>query len=289
MELLEIYQNRNFNGVNSILKAPKISFEIFPPKDGNISNLFEQVRILKKYKPVLISLTYGANGGTRDLSLELLRSLIDLEFNVMPHFTCIGATKELIEHYIVQIENMGIENILALRGDKSADMEGLTVSEFSYANELIDFIHLNSTLSIGVAGYPEGHIEAESIYKDVENLKKKVESGASAIFTQLFFDNDKFYSYLDLLEKSGIKLPVIPGIMPIRSLKQIERMVEITHVKIPGKLRQDLERFPDDAKKIGTEYSIKQCQDLIDSGVDALHFFTLNKADHVIEILDNIL
>lgn len=287
MELKEIYQDyiassdRRFSH-----NRVKISFEVFPPKDGNISNLFEQVRILKKYNPVLVSLTYGANGGTKDMSFELLKTFLDLELNVMPHFTCIGSTKELIEHYITQIENMGIENILALRGDK---LDNSPVCEFNYANELVEFIHEHSTLSIGVAGYPECHIECENIHKDIENLKRKVDMGASAIFTQLFFANEKFYKYVELVRKANINLPIIAGILPIRSQKQVEKMVSLTHAKIPNRVKDQLNKFPNDAKKIGVEFAINQCHDLIDNKVDGLHFFTLNHSDQVSEILDNIL
>ena len=188
MELKEIYQKDLC--VGSGLSYPRISFEVFPPKDGDSSKLFEELRVLKKYNPALVSLTYGANGGNRQFSYELLQMILDLELNVMPHFTCVGATKEIIELYIMQIENLGIENILALRGDLSDDV---SINDFKYASDLVDFIHQKSTLSIGVAGYPECHIECENLDKDIDNLKRKIDLGASAIFTQLFFDNDKFY------------------------------------------------------------------------------------------------
>lgn len=322
MELREIYHNQNYGSKIS----PKISFEVFPPKDGNISKLFEELRILKKYNPVLVSLTYGANGGARVFSLEILRMILDLELNVMPHFTCVGATKELIEHYITQIENMGIENILALRGDgvgvgvndvatnslnssQFADNNGVNVAtnhlktsrgsdnsvinicggDFSYANELVEFIQQKSTLSIGVAGYPECHIEVDNLQADIQNLKRKVDAGASAIFTQLFFDNEKFYKYLEMVQKAGVDLPVIPGIMPVRSLKQMDKMVNMTRVKVPVKFRHQLEKFPKDTLKIGAEFAISQCQDLMDNGINAFHFFTLNHSNQVSEILDELL
>lgn len=278
MELSEIYQSNK----------PQISFEVFPPKDGDISRLFEELRILKKYNPALVSLTYGANGGTRDFSFEILKMILDLELNPMPHFTCICTTKELIEHYIVQIENMGIENILALRGDNGGD-ETTCSLDFRYANELVDYIHQKTTLSIGVGGYPEGHPEAENIDKDIENLKKKVDAGASAIFTQLFFDNSKFYNYVEKVRQAGINIPVIPGILPVRSLKQVEKMVEMTKVKLDKKLLSDLRKYPNDTKQTGIDFATKQCQDLLDFGVKGLHFFTLNHSDMVSKILDNII
>lgn len=286
MELSEIYQINN--SCNSVYK-PEISFEIFPPKSGDNSKLFDELRILKKYHPCFISLTYGANGGARDFSFEILRMLLDLELNVMPHFTCVCSSKEIIEHYITRIENMGIVNILALRGDTASSCgDVLNTVDFSYANELVDFIHQKTTLSIGVAGYPEGHIEAESLDKDIENLKRKVDAGASAIFTQMFFDNDKFFRYVDKVRASGIDLPIIPGIMPVRSLSQFEKMTSMAKITIPKSLIEDFEKYPNDVKKIGVEYARKQCCELVGAKVCGLHFFTLNHSDMVSEILDNI-
>ncbi len=286
MELKEIYDLRNYQ--KGLFRQPKISFEVFPPKDGDISKLFEQVRILKRYNPALISITYGANGGNRDLSFELIKSFLDLELNVMPHFTCVCSNYADVENHLRSVENLGIENILALRGDIP---QGVDVCDFDfkYANELVDFIYQKTTLSVAVAGYPEGHIEASSLKDDIENLKRKVDAGASAIYTQLFFDNEKFYNYVELVKKSGIDLPVIPGIMPVRSIKQLDRMTSLAKIEIPEKFKTQLERFPQDAKKIGTEFATCQCQDLIDNQVLGLHFFTLNNSDQTSEILDNIL
>lgn len=281
MELSEIYQN---------ISRPNISFEIFPPKSGDISKLFDELRILKKYNPALVSVTYGANGGTKDFSYEILRMIIDLELTPMPHFTCICSTKELIEHYIVQVENMGVENILALRGDESnADNNGYCSLDFRYANELVDFIRQKTTLSIGVAGYPECHPQANNISADIENLKRKIDAGASVIFTQMFFDNDKFYRYKELVQNAGINVPIIAGIMPVRSPNQIQKMVDMTKVEIPKTLKEKLEKFPNDTIKIGVEFATEQCQDLIDNKVSGLHFYTLNHSDMVSTILDNII
>lgn len=290
MELQEIYsQKEYYQNCGLTFRRPKISFEVFPPKDNDISSLFDELRLLKKYNPVLVSLTYGANGTSKKFSVEILKSIIGLEYNLMPHFTCMLSTKEEIERHIIAIENLGIENILALRGDLPGCCYDLSENDFKYANELVEFIHHKTTLSIGVAGYPECHIESKSLEEDIQNLKRKIDSGASAIFTQLFFENDKFYRYVELVRNLGIEVPIIPGIMPIRSLKQIDKMIEMANVAVPKNLREQLEKFPNDAKKIGVEFAISQCHDLIDNGVDALHFFTLNHSDIVSEILDNIL
>ena len=276
MELSEIYYTNK----------TQVSFEIFPPASGDISELFDELRILKKYNPALVSLTYGSDNGTRDFSFDILRMILDLEMTPMPHFTCMCSTKELIEHYIVQIENMGIENILALRGNKNEEEEFCSL-DFRYAYELVEYIKEKTTLSIGVAGYPEGHPESDSLNEDIDNLKRKIDEGASAVFTKMFFDNDKFYKYADLVRGAGIEVPIIAGIMPVRSLTQVEKMLD-KNIVFPDKLREDLENNPDETNKIGIEFAIEQCRDLIDNGVKGIHFYTLNHSDMVSDILDNI-
>ncbi len=286
MELSEIYQNREFGPVKDF--CPKVSFEIFPPKNGDISNLFEELRILKKYNPVLVSMTYGASGGLSRFTFEDIKSIRDLEFNLMPHFTCVSMLKNEIEKHITSIENLGIENILALRGDIPEYIDSQEL-DFSHANELVEFIQAKTTLSIGVAGYPEGHIESKNFHEDIKYLKKKIEAGGCAIFTQMFFDNDKLYKYIDSVRNTGMDCPIIAGIMPIRSLNQIEKMTSMARVTIPNKLKKMLEKFPNDTMKIGTEFAIEQCEDLINNQVNFLHFFTLNHSDQVSTILDNIM
>ena len=286
MELSEIYNNQSNVRKENVL--PKISFEIFPPKNGDISNLFEELRILKRYNPVLLSLTYGASGGLNRFSQEDIKTIRDLEFNLMPHFTCVSMLKDEIEKHIISVENLGIENILALRGDipDYIDIEEL---DFRYANELVEFIQAKTTLSVGVAGYPEGHIESKNLKDDIEYLKKKVDAGASAIFTQLFFENSKLYDYIERVKNAGITCPVVAGIMPVRSIKQIERMTSMSRVSVPKKLVEALRKFPEDSLKIGTDFAIEQCRNLIENKITSLHFFTLNHSDQVKEILDNIL
>lgn len=286
MILSEIYQNQKSGVVANF--SPKISFEIFPPKNGDISCLFEELRILKKYNPVLISMTYGASGGLNRFSYEDLKSIRDLEFNLMPHFTCVSMLKDEIEKHIISIENLGIENILALRGD-IPDYINSQDLDFTHANELVEFIQAKTTLSIGVAGYPEGHIESKNLKEDIKYLKKKVESGACAIFTQLFFDNSKLYNYIETVRNANITCPIIAGIMPIRNLQQIEKMISMARVTVPKNLMEKLNKYPNDAKKIGRDFAIEQCQNLIENGINSLHFFTLNHSDLVSEILDNIL
>lgn len=267
-----------------------ISFEIFPHED--LEKLYRELNILKKFKPALVSLTYGAGGNTRVFSYEILKHLkTKMQFEVMPHFTCICSNRQNVEENLEQIEKLGIQNILALRGD-IPENNTVCYRDFQYANELTAFISHKTDLSIGVAGYPEGHIESQDLKTDIENLKRKVDAGASAIYTQLFFDNQKFYNYTKLVKEKGIKTPIIPGIMPILSIKQIEKMTKLARISIPKNLCEKLDRYKDnqeDIKKFGIEFASSQCSELIAEGIAGLHFFTLNKSYSTSKILENIL
>ncbi len=282
MKLNEIYAKED---------GLKISFEVFPPKDGEAGHpaLLSELEFLKKYKPVLVSLTWGA-GGNNNNSFELIK-LINEKFNLMPHFTCVCSSKETVENHLECIEHLGIENILALRGDEPKDID-VCHTDFRYANELVAFIRGRAALSVAVAGYPEGHIESPDIKTDIINLKKKIDAGAEVIYTQLFFDNDKFFKYRELVANAGINVPVIPGIMPVLSMKQVKKMTSMAKISIPAEMMKNLEKFensPDDMKNFGIEFALSQCSNLISNGVDAMHFYTLNKSYSVSKILDSIL
>ena len=281
MNLKEIYNN-----------GLKISFEIFPPKEQDkYQNLLKELDNLKKYKPAFVSLTCGAGGSNSGDSKTLLNSITASSLEVMPHFTCVCSSKDFVLEHLKYLEENHIKNILALRGDIPED-KTLCCHDFSYANELVEFIKANSNLSIGVAGYPEGHIEAETLEIDIKNLKKKIYAGADAIFTQLFFDNNKFFKYIDIVRKENISIPIVPGIMPIISKKQIYKMLKLARITIPEKLAEKINKFENsnsDMKKLGIEYTISQCENLIKEGVCGIHFYTLNKSDSIKEILDNIL
>lgn len=272
-----------------------ISFEIFPPKndeDGSkLEKLLQHLSLLKKYNPAFISLTYGAGGTTQNASLNIIdRIQQQIGVTVMPHFTCVGSSREHVRDYLKQIQSFGIKNILALRGDIPEGVEQ-TNFDFQYANELVDFIKSETTLSIGVAGYPECHIDCDDLMLDLKNLKRKVDAGADAIYTQMFFDNDKFFSFCELAQKIEINAPILPGILPIMSYQQLERMLSMARVTLPKTLMTQLEKFkdnPDDVKKAGIEFASCQCQQLIESEVSGLHFFTLNTSNAVGQILDNL-
>ena len=264
-----------------------ISFEVFPPK-SEPEKLRQETAILANHNPAFISLTYGA-GGNENKSFNLLKNIKDAGINVMPHFTCITSTKENIEKDIKKLTELGIENILALRGDIPQD-KSLMKHDFHYANELVSFIKEKTNLSVGVAGYPEGHIESPDLKTDIDNLKRKVDAGTDAIFTQLFFENGFFFDYVNRVRDAGITIPVIAGIMPVISKKQVNKMTSMANISVPKKLKEALEKYQDNALlDFGIEFATEQCRQLIKESVKGLHFYTLNKSYSTDKILRNII
>ena len=273
-----------------------ISYEIFPPKDDKtgekLEKLYSELKILKKYKPSLVSVTYGAGGSNRSKSLDIVSYIKnELELNVMPHFTCVCSKKEDIEQYLKEINKLDIKNILALKGDEPQDIT-VCYRDFRYANELVEFIKSETNLSIAVAGYPEGHIDAPDLDSDIANLKRKILAGGEVIFTQMCFDNDKFFNYVEKLQKQNINVPIAFGVLPILSYKQFSKMMEMAKVSIPKKLLNGIEKYKensDDIKKLSIDFASEQCQNLIDSElISGLHFYTLNKSYSTSKILENL-
>lgn len=263
-----------------------ISYEVFPPK-SDTDKLLQEINILEKHNPAFISLTYGA-GGNENKSFELLKKIKNTGVNVMPHFTCISSSKESIETDMKNLNSIGIENILALRGDLPENQD-FRCNDFCYANELVSFINTKTNFSAGVAGYPEGHIESPDLKTDIENLKRKVDAGADAIFTQLFFDNNLFFDFVNRVRNAGIETPVIAGIMPVISEKQVNKMITMANITLPDNLKQNLKKYKDkNLIEYGIEFASSQCLELIEEGVKGLHFFTLNRAYSTNKILNNI-
>ncbi|MCX8083973.1 MAG: methylenetetrahydrofolate reductase [NAD(P)H] [Calditerrivibrio sp.] len=272
-------------------KHSLISFEFFPPKKiENEHILFETIDSLKKFKPDFVSITYGAGGSTKDKTLDwTLRIKRDYSIETMMHLTCITSNRNEIDDLLDILKKNGIENILALRGDIPKDGLAYTISsDFKYAADLVREIKPYG-FCIGVAGYPEGHLEAESLEKDIEHLKEKIEAGGEFIITQLFFDNTFFYRYLEILQIYGIDQPVIAGIMPITSYGQIEKFKQMCGVSIPRSLVEKIEGKNDDyVFSVGVEYSTRQCEELLKNKVRGLHFYTLNRSEATGEILKNL-
>ncbi|MCX5835965.1 MAG: methylenetetrahydrofolate reductase [NAD(P)H] [Deltaproteobacteria bacterium] len=272
-----------------------LSFEVFPPvREGNLESLFSTIQELREMKPEFMSVTYGAGGKTRDTSIEIA-SKVKNEFgmDVLAHLTCVQATKDDIAIILDEFKKEHIENILALRGDPPEGETKFvkTKGGFGYASDLVEYIRTNDDFSIGVAGYPEGHPEAPSLEVDLRNLKRKIDAGADFIITQMFFNNDLFYSFRDRALEMKIRVPIIPGIFPIQNYKQIERIVALSGVKIPSKLGNKLEKSkdkPEDIEKYGIEYATLQAMDLIRNEIRGLHLYCMNRSRPVKQILKDL-
>ena len=271
-----------------------ISFEIFPPKTpAGEKNLWEELEVLSSHKPDFVSVTYGAGGSTRDMTLEIALKIRN-SYNIIPlvHFTCVGSGRQDIRNYLEKVKKNGIENILALRGDPPAGETDFKPHPdgFSYASELIEYIRDINGFTIAAAGYPEGHIEAPDLETDLLNLRKKIDAGADLIITQLFFNNEYYYNYINRIEQMGIKVPVIPGIMPITNKGQITRMTSLCGATIPDQLTAILDRCdsPESTVRAGLEYSVKQCRELKSWGVPGLHIYTINKSMAVTHIMKEL-
>ena len=271
-----------------------ISFEVFPPKDDangeKLEKLMSELEVLRRYHPSLVSVTYGAGGSTRGKSEEIVcRVKNELKITPMPHFTCVSTSRETIKNYLQAMETAGVENILALRGDLPKD--GTICHDFLHASDLIEFIKQESSLSVAAAGYPEGHAEADSLQKDIEYLKLKTDKGADVIYTQLFFENEKYFQFVEKCTHAGISVPIVPGILPVTGYKQLAKMTSLCRVTIPEKFLSALEKHKDDSdyvKKCGIDFAMNQCRELIESGVPGLHFYTLNKSFAVSEIIESV-
>jgi len=271
------------------------SFEFFPPKtDEGFAQLYQTIENLKSWNPGYVSVTYGAGGSTRSKTIDLVgRIKGQIELESMAHLTCVGHTADEIRDILDLLKEKGIENILALRGDPPQGEEKFVKTEngFEFGNELVAFIRKNYSFCLGVAGYPEGHVECPDKSADLENLKRKVDAGADFIVTQLFFDNRFFIEFLERARAIGIQVPIIPGIMPIINAKQTKRFTKMCGASIPSDLLTRLEENQEDTLaigKIGVEHATRQCEELLKLGVPGIHFYTLNRSKATLNILENL-
>jgi methylenetetrahydrofolate reductase (NADPH) len=269
-----------------------LSFEVFPPKrEGNLESLYVTIAELGELKPDFISVTYGAGGSTREKTIEISSKVKNaFKLEVLAHLTCVQSTRDDIAKILDSLKEENVENVLALRGDPPEGMERFIKTEggFGYANELVQFIKTRTDFSIGVAGYPEGHIEAPNLKADMINLKRKVDAGADFIITQLFFNNDAFYNFRDRAMALGIDVPILPGIFPILNYNQITRIASLAGVRIPSRLREKVEKNkdnPQEVEKYGIEYAIIQVDNLIKNEIAGLHLYCMNKSHPVKKIL----
>jgi len=277
-------------------KKPVLSFEIFPPKRGTaIKSIDATLEILCDLKPDFISVTFGAGGSATDsLTVELARK-IKYNYGIEPlvHLICLNYTRDEITDILVQLEDIGIENILALRGDVNKDVE--PKKDFIYASDLVTFIKAFGSFGISGACYPEGHIEATSMKDDVRHLRHKVECGVSHLTTQMFFDNEIFYEFLENIRHEGINIPVEAGIMPVINKAQIERMTSLCGATLPYKFRRMLNKYADRKEALfdaGMAYAINQIVDLVANDTDGIHIYTMNNpnvAKRICESIKNLL
>jgi methylenetetrahydrofolate reductase (NADPH) len=273
--------------IDEILDArrPVFSFEFFPPKtDEGMENLFNAAAQLKHDEPAFVSVTYGAGGSTRDRTITIVKRIKqELGLEAMAHFTCVDATVDDLRSTLDQMRDAGIENVLALRGDppKGQDEWTATPGGLTYSTELIDLIETEYDFSIGAACFPEVHPSATDIDADIGFLKKKVEAGAKFLITQLFFDNELYFDFVDKARAAGIDVPIIPGIMPVTNFGQIKRFTEMCGASIPSHLESELaarEHDPDAVRDLGVAYATLQCSELLARGAPGIHFYVLNRA-----------
>ena len=272
-----------------------ISFEFFPPRNADgIPGVLDTVNELTAYCPDFISVTYGAGGSTRQFTEEITVSAKQSAgVEVMAHLTCAGQTVQELDDVLQRLDDAGIENVIALRGDPPRGEQQFTVTEggFSHASDLVTHIRANYEFGIAAACYPEGHTEAESLERDLEYAKLKVDNGADFLITQLFFDNDDYFAFADRADAAGIDAPVIPGILPVLSAPQIRRFTALCGSKIPPGLDADLDRLGEDdeaVRELGVEYAARQVEELWAAGVPGVHFYVLNRSYSVSKILDHL-
>jgi methylenetetrahydrofolate reductase (NADH) len=276
---------------------PVISLEFFPPKteEGDRNLLERTIPTLLQTRPDYCSVTYGAGGSTRDKTLMIVdRIQREHGFTAVAHLTCVCSTREQVQDLLAQIKRLGVNNVLALRGDPPGGGEfQMTPGGFEFSSQLVQFIRKQGDFCIGVAGFPEGHIACkEGKYADWQHLKEKIDAGADFVVTQLFFDNADFYAFRDyMVSRHGIKIPLVPGIIPILSSAQIKRFTALCGARIAPGLGAKLEELGDDEAAVaefGIEYATRQCQDLLRQGAPGIHFYTLNKARSTLRILQNL-
>ena len=257
------------------------SFEIFPPRgDLPVEQAMTIADSMAHERPDWISVTFSAGGSGNTGNTALIASQIQngTGTNALAHLTCLGSTKADVDAYVAQLRAGGVENVLALRGDRAPGREAI---DFAYANELIDYLKKTAPeLCIGAACYPEGHVEAASLAADIERLKAKQDAGADFLVTQLFFDNEHFYRFREACVRARIKIPITVGIMPFTSTKQITRMAFTCGASIPASVIKRLIAAgddPADQARAGVEYACEQLRDLAANGVDGLHIYSMNK------------
>lgn len=271
------------------------SFEVFPPKkEEELNDIYKTLDILKTLHPDFISVTYGAGGGNSKKTAAIasyIKNTCDIE--PIAHLTAVAMDEAFLTAFLNELKEKGVSNVLALRGDRPKDMsdDAYANRKFLYAEDIIRIIHQKSKNCIAAACYPEIHPESESRESDLYYLKQKVDTGVDFLITQMFFNNNKFYEFRELAEKKGIHVPISAGIMPITSVKQLGTSVTLSGTSVPGELSSLVAKYadtPEDLRKAGIEYAVKQIEDLIANNVDGIHIYTMNKTDTATEIMKQL-
>jgi methylenetetrahydrofolate reductase (NADPH) len=273
-----------------------LSFELFPPKTpAGDEALFRHVAELMRFQPSFITCTYGAGGSTRAKTLDIVSQVRErFSISVASHLTVVGSTVDQLRSYLNDAAERGIENIVALRGDPPRDQQSFIPVEggLRYANELVALIRAEfPQFGVAVAGYPEKHQEAPSPQVDLENLKRKVDAGADVVITQLFYHNDDFRRFRDAYARIGITVPLVPGILPVTNLAQIQRITSLCGAVLPPEFVGRLSEKGDDADwqfQVGVEFAARQVRELLDSGIPGMHFYVLNKSQATASVLREV-
>lgn len=276
-------------------KKTVFSFEVFPPKKNDeIYDIYKTLDTLKTLHPDFISVTYGAGGSNSKKTATIAAYIKNIcEIEPIAHLTAVAMDEPFLLQFLQDLNKKGVSNVLALRGDRPKDMSDDDYASriFLYAQDIIQIIHKHSDVCVAAACYPEIHPESESRQSDLYYLKQKIDAGVSFLITQMFFDNTKFYEFREEAAKAGIQIPVSAGIMPITSAKQLSTSITLSGTSIPQSLSNLVAKYtdsPEDMRKAGIEYAIKQIDDLIANGVDGIHIYTMNKASTAMEIMNNI-
>jgi len=286
MKLTDLWKSRN---------TPTLSFELFPARNEKAAaNLEKAIDKLAALKPDFVSVTFGAGGSTREGSRQLVQKLRQEKgLETLAYFAGFGLSPEAITAVIDDYQALGVENILVVRGDEPRDKDFVPHPEsFNYASELMEFIRPRYELCLGVAGYPEAHIDAASQAKDMEYLKLKVERGAEFIITNYFYDNQYFFDYAERCRAAGIGIPIIPGVMPIYSIKMMRMLAEMCGATITEKIENGLASLPEDDKDalndFGVNFAYEQCAELIKAGVPGLHIYTMDRGKSTMGLVNKL-
>lgn len=278
-------------------QRPVISFEFFPPKSPEAEQqLRETINTLAPLKPDFVSITYGAGGTTRDRTIELTHQIQhETGIETVSHLTCVGHSRDELAGILQRLRQAGVRNILALRGDPPKGEGKFTPHPQGLAHscELVEMVLSAGGFDVAVAGYPEGHLEAQSKHADVQYLKRKIDSGAHGVITQLFFNNAHYFGFVAWARSIGVPahIPIIPGIMPVTNVKQIKRFTNMCGSSLPGDLLARLEEVQEDdaaVARVGIEHAKAQCRELIEHGAPGIHFYTLNRSTATREIFESL-